>query len=204
MLWFLNLPPENLPVFDAVITDPPYGMDWDTNTGRFSGGKFRNHRMRYGLRIYGDREPFDPAPFLPLGRVVLWGYNHFAQRVPPGTTLIWIKKPANLYGSFLSDAELAWMSGGRGVYVKEYRWAGISRAGERGEFFHPTQKPVEIMKWCIDRVGPRAGLILDPFMGSGTTLRAAKDLGRRAIGIEIEERYAEIAAKRMLQEVLPL
>jgi DNA modification methylase len=69
--------------------------------------------------------------------------------------------------------------------------------------YHPTQKPVELMAWCIGFF-PDAQTILDPFMGSGTTLRAAKDLGRRAIGIEIEERYCAIAVERLRQEVLPL
>jgi site-specific DNA-methyltransferase (adenine-specific) len=69
---------------------------------------------------------------------------------------------------------------------------------------HPTQKPLEVMTWCINQAPDGCVSILDPFMGSGTTLRAAKDLGRKAIGIEIEERYCEIAAKRMQQEVLAL
>ena len=68
---------------------------------------------------------------------------------------------------------------------------------------HPTQKPLELMHWCLN-FAPNASTILDPFMGSGTTLRAAKDLGRKAIGIEIEERYCEIAAKRLAQGVLNL
>lgn len=68
---------------------------------------------------------------------------------------------------------------------------------------HPTPKPLALMREIVQRFGD-ARLILDPFMGSGTTLRAAKDLGRKAIGIEIEERYCEIAAKRLAQVVLPL
>jgi len=68
---------------------------------------------------------------------------------------------------------------------------------------HPTQKPISLMKWCLGFF-PDAQTILDPFMGSGTTLRAAKDLNRKAIGVELEERYCEIAAKRMSQMVLEL
>ena len=66
---------------------------------------------------------------------------------------------------------------------------------------HPAAKPVELMRYLLWKVGGET--ILDPFMGSGTTLRAAKDLGRKAIGIEIEERYCEVAAKRLAQAVLP-
>jgi DNA modification methylase len=69
------------------------------------------------------------------------------------------------------------------------------------EKFHPTQKPVELMRWCLTFT---EGVVVDPFMGSGTTLRAAKDLGRKAIGIELEERYCEIAAQRCAQDVLDL
>jgi len=88
-------------------------------------------------------------------------------------------------------------------------WEGIRHRGE-GYFFredthgHPGYTPYPIMARAIDLLCPEGGVVLDPFMGSGTTLRAAKDLGRKAIGIEIEERYCEIAAKRMAQSVLPL
>jgi hypothetical protein len=132
----------------------------------------------------------------------LWGVNHFAERVPRGTWLVWLKKPAARYGTFLSDAEVAWMKGGHGIYAREFQWEGLNRAEERGDHWHPTQKPVAIMRWCIE-VGADSTLpIVDPFCGSGPTLQAAKSLQRSAIGIEIEERYCEIAAKRCRQEVL--
>jgi DNA modification methylase len=89
------------------------------------------------------------------------------------------------------------MKGGHGVYCHR----DLSMNAITNERAHPTQKPVGLMKWCVQQAG-EAELILDPFMGSGTTLRAAKDLGRKSIGIEIEEKYCEIAANRLRQEVL--
>jgi site-specific DNA-methyltransferase (adenine-specific) len=119
--------------------------------------------------------------------------------LPAGTCLVWLKRYDEAFGSFLSDAETAWMSKGRGVYCRR----DLSNNAIANERVHPTQKPVSLMRWCIEFF-PHARTILDPFMGSGTTLRAAKDLGRKAIGIEIEERYCEIAAKRLSQMALPL
>jgi DNA modification methylase len=183
---------------DLVLTDPPYGMRWDgrITAGGHTPGLISKH---YGVGILGDDKPFDPSPFLSFPRVILFGSNHYAQRLPIGTTLVWIKRFDDGFGSFLSDAELAWMSGGHGVYC----FRDTSLKGETNNQLHPTQKPLGLMKWCIEK-SKTDGTILDPFMGSGTTLRAAKDLGRKAIGIEIEEKYCEIAAKRLAQEVLPL
>jgi len=187
----------------AVLSDPPYGMRWNTDSSRFSGGH-RSSVMRRGRGrpdwgdVAHDDQPFDPTPWLAFREVVLWGSNHFAQRLPVGTTLVWIKRLEGGYGSFLSDAELAWMKGGHGVYCRR----DTSLMSQTGHRLHPTEKPLGLMKWCIEKT--KAATILDPFMGSGTTLRAAKDLGRKAIGIEIDERYCEIAARRLGQEVLAL
>ena len=191
---------------DLVLTDPPYGMRNNGDTTRFSGGVLpgiRHNRGEGQVRpmIIGDDKPFDPTPFLDFPRVILWGSNHFAQRLPVGTTLVWIKKPEKLYGTFLSDAEIAWMKGGHGVYLMHKDWGGFNRLASDGPSVHQNQKPLALMLWCIQKA-KGDGLILDPFTGSGTTLRAAKDLGRRAIGIEIEERYCKIAANRLRQEVL--
>jgi DNA modification methylase len=185
---------------DAVVTDPPYGMAWDT-ADLFRKGHNRKRRRpgrNYDKPVRGDRRPFDPSPWLDIGkRQILFGANHYAARLPVGTTLVWIKRLDAAFGSFLSDAEIAWMSGGHGVYC----FRDLSMNAETASRSHPTQKPLPLMRWCLQKT---EGLVLDPYMGSGSTLRAAKDLGRKAIGIEIEERYCEIAAKRLAQEVLPL
>jgi site-specific DNA-methyltransferase (adenine-specific) len=186
---------------EAVVSDPPYGMGWDTDTRRFAGGSDASRRRRgvgrQSPRVVADDMPFDPTPWLEYGDVILWGSNHFAATLPRGTTLVWLKRLDAGFGSFLSDAELAWQKGGHGVYCHR----DLSMAAEARSRVHPTQKPVGLMRWCVART---RGTVLDPFMGSGSTLVAAKDAGRRAIGIEIEERYCEIAARRCSQEVLGL
>lgn len=184
----------------AVVSDPPYGMDWDTDSTRFSGG--HNPAIRGGAarqRVAGDDTPFDPTPWMQAEYCILWGLNHFPDRLTSGSSLVWIKRNDAAFGSFLSDAEIAWMKGGCGVYCfRDLSMNAIARTR-----VHPTQKPIDLMTWCLLFV-PHRETILDPFAGSGSTLIAAKNLRRRAIGIEIEERYCEIAAERCSQDVLDL
>ena len=189
------------PEIDLVLSDPPYGMRWTASArrGPNSHGKKGAKTSNAGTRIVGDDKPFDPSPWLGFPHVILFGMNHFLQRLPVGTVLVWIKRLDGGFGTFLSDAELAWQKGGHGVYC--YRDTSM-RAIERNRV-HPSQKPIPLLEWCIER-SKSEGTILDPFMGSGSTLVAAKNLGRRAIGIEIEEKYCEIAVKRLSQMVLPL
>lgn len=184
---------------DVLVTDPPYGMDWNF-TGQGSGKSAQGGRQsRYaGLTIAGDGEPFDPTFLLGFDHICLWGFHHFPQHLDKGTVLVWVKKKADAYGTFLSDADLAWVKGGMGVYVSPV----LNPASFQSERVHPTQKPVGLMAWSITRAGG-AGSVVDPFMGSGTTLMAAKGLGRKAIGIEISEEYCAVAAERLAQDVLP-
>jgi len=154
--------------------------------------------------VIGDDKPFDPSPFLAFDDVLLWGANNYAQDLPRGVGQFyaWDKVLQNSLDVRIAEYEFAWHKLGTKPRGIRHLWSGAYRASEAGmRSVHPTQKPVVVMKWSIERVAN--GVILDPFMGSGTTLRAAKDLGRRAIGIEIEERYCEIAARRLAQEVLP-
>ncbi len=191
---------------DAVVTDPPYGSRNNCDYTRFTkmNGASRSHTYK---PIYGDDEPFDPTPLLAFKQVIIWGYHHMAQRLPVGSVLVWDKKPLD-HGGVLSDAELAWKKGGCGVYVFRHIWDGANRQTERGEHYHPTQKPIALMKWCIERVSKPGDTILDPYMGSGSTGVAAIELGRNFIGIEREPEYVEIARRRIeavaAQERLPV
>jgi DNA modification methylase len=186
-----------LPKVDAVVTDPPYGMKASVDSSRFSGGYRNGSRgpgIDYGDPIVGDDQPFD-ASFLSeiAPACIAWGWNHFADTLPRGTTLVWIKATDAAFGTFLSDAEIAWQKGGHGVYC--FRDLSNKALASLGERVHPTQKPVTLMQWCIERT--RGRTILDPFMGSGTTGVAAIKLGRKFIGIEIEPKYFDIACRRI-------
>jgi site-specific DNA-methyltransferase (adenine-specific)/modification methylase len=192
----------HLPPVDLVLTDPPYGQAYNP-----AGGGRGWSRKSFGSAdcVVGDSEPFDPRPLLDLdARLILWGANHYAERLPSSPTwLVWDKRDGRMSDSF-ADCELAWSNLGGPARLIRHLWCGAFKASERGAVrLHPTQKPLRVMSWTLGLAGEWL-VVLDPFMGSGTTLRAAKDLGRKAIGIEICEAYCEIAAKRMAQGVLPL
>lgn len=201
---------------DAVISDPPYGMNWDTDSTRFSGGQSAKigrcsargeGRSDYGP-VLNDDSPFDPSPWINFDRVVLFGSNHFSQKLPVGTTLVWLKRHPELYGTFLSDAEIAWMKGGHGVYCYYKQFPPPSRMAECGgntgnsEGIHPNQKPVGVMAWCMEMAKiPSGETVLDPYVGSGTTAIACIRTKRRFVGVEIDEAYCETAAKRIEREL---
>lgn len=181
---------------DLVLTDPPYGINYDRNQ--------KHKGFRTNHTVFGDDAPFDPSCLLKYQNLILWGANCYASRLPDSKVwLAWHKTFTDNADGQTADMELAWTNCLGRSRLFRYLWAGCYRQGEISEFYHPTQKPLALMSWCISLAGDRK-IILDPFMGSGTTLRAAKDLGRKAIGIEIEEKYCEVAARRMAQEVLPL
>lgn len=190
---------------DLVLTDPPYGIALNTDNSRFSGGTAGNMAKRGngvgtagGAPIANDSEPFDPSFLLGVGAAqIIWGWHNFPDKLPRGACLVWLKRYDEAFGSFLSDAETAWMSKGHGVYCRR----DLSNNAIATRRVHPTQKPESLMNWCLGFF-PDANTVADPFMGSGTTLVAAKAAGRRAIGGELEERYCEIAAKRLAQGVL--
>lgn len=186
---------------DAVVTDPPYGNKHSGDSARFSGGQTRRGKGTTHGRIVGDGEAFDPAPFMIGQHQIFFGANYFPHHLRPGSFLIWAKRRPAAYGTFLSDGEVAWFSKGRGIYMLEHVFAGSAAAMEyTGDAYapsaHPFQKPLAVMEWCLGFI-PDANIILDPFMGSGTTGVAAIRTGRKFIGIEVEPKYFDVACRRL-------
>lgn len=186
----------HLPKVDLVLTDPPYGIGKDGQ--KPSNGKHGGRKEYEFLGWDGERPTQSTFDLLLVAgdQHIIWGGNYFADYLPAQMKwLVWDK------GQRInqSDGELAWTSLGGALRICTMNRVELQIDGAE----HPTQKPLRLIKWCINQTSD-AKTILDPFMGSGTTLRAAKDLGRKCIGIELEERYCEIAAKRLSQEVLDL
>lgn len=184
---------------DVLVTDPPYGIGYRTPPSP--------RRPKSNWSLIGDAEPFDPSHLLTWQRAVIFGANHFAERLPssPGW-IVWDKR-YGMPSNDQSDAELAWTNILSSVRIIRCIWnGGGSLLAENGpaRAIHPTQKPIKLLRAVIALVSTPGEVIVDPYAGTGTTLAAAKSLGRCAVGVEIEERYCEIAATRLCQGVLDL
>ncbi len=186
---------------DVLVMDPPYGESHASNwNGPFKGQQIANDcdsdTRDSILDWWGGR----PAVVFGKWSVAKWG--------KPRGVLAWDKGPA----SGMGDLSFPWKASWEDVAIYGKGWQGHRDEGVlrgkcvvtwsgKGQRLHPNEKPTWLLRHIIEKAP--CGTILDPFMGSGTTIVAAKELGRTAIGIEIEERYCEIAAKRLAQGILP-
>lgn len=180
---------------DAVVSDPPYGISYHRGAGGRPGAHSKPLGSRNDAPIAGDDNPFDPSPWLGFREILLWGADHYASALPHGRWLAWNKLGDKEPWDDFSDVEFAWMNSRGASRIYSHLWKGLCQKGANVKRQHPTQKPVELMMWCLGLV--KGETILDPFMGSGTTGVACVKLGRRFIGIEIEPKYFDIACKRI-------
>lgn len=164
---------------DAVVTDPPYGIGASVQT--LGAGKKDFYRGSW------DKTTIDILPFMKFEFLCFWGGNYYTNILPPTNDwLIWHKKND---GRSFSECEMAWTNFNKQTRHFQHHWSGEQKK-------HPTQKPLSVMKWCLGFI-PKDKTILDPFMGSGTTGVAAIQMGRRFIGIEMEEKYFDISCIRI-------
>ena len=174
---------------DCVLADPPYGIRADINASKNKG--------KWGWTYYGEtewdidrppREIFDLCRKMSREQI-FWGGNYFTDHLP--VTMRWLVWDKGQRNFSMADCEFAWCSQWKAARIFQYSRSAALKDGK----VHPTQKPVELMKWCLEFLC--SGSVLDPFMGSGTTGVACAKLGRKFIGIEIDPDYFEIACRRI-------
>lgn len=191
---------QHVPLCDAIITDPPYGMAHPCDYKARGRGALAE--CKDWPDVHGDAEPFDPAWLLALARpTVLWGANYYADRLPPSPGwLVWDKeRPDDLDQS---TCELAWTNCVKGVRRFSHLWNGMMKASEKGESYHPTQKPVALMAWTL---GLRwlAGIrsVYDPYMGAGPMGVACVRAGIAYVGVELNPDHFATAQGRLEREL---
>ena len=178
--------------FDLLLTDPPYGLGRKLHDGgTWSTNPIYDAMLEWDVSIPTTDQILSLRSF--CEKAIIWGGNYY-QLPPSRCWLIWRKQNKM---PTLADFEMAWT----GFDANAREFTEISNPD--GKRQHPTQKPLSLFKWCISKA-EQAKTILDPFAGSCTTGRAAKDLNKKAVLIEREERYCEVGANRMQQEVLAL
>lgn len=190
-----------LPMFDLILTDPPYGLSE-------AAGKNKSRKSRTKLILpkdYGNKDwdnkkieqslinkIIDQSKYM-----IMFGGNYYSMP-PTSCILVWDKDNGK---NDFADCELAWTNIKKAVRIKRYRWNGMLQQDMKNKEYryHPTQKPVVVMEWCITQVPVEIKTICDPFMGSGTTGVAAMNHGKQFVGIEQDREYFDIACERIQQ-----
>ena len=177
----------------GLLTDPPYGLG-ETNERALSRAKLATP-IDYG-HFEWDEKPASAAQIssarIRAKHQIIFGGNYF-ELPPTKCWLVWDKQNG---ANDFADCELAWTNLQKAVRRIYWRWNGMIRRGDEVRY-HPTQKPVGVMKWCVEHLPETCSIVLDPFMGSGTTGVACAQMGKKFIGIEMEQKYFDIACKRI-------
>ena len=184
---------------DLVLTDPPYGINENNEKNLSRGGLAKP--KDYGSYDW-DSNKIHPVYIYLLKYIsknqIVFGGNYYGSML--GDTncyIVWNKENAS---NHFADCELAWTSFKTAVRKIDWLWMGMIKLGNEKRY-HPTQKPTGLFVQIIEKYSGRDDIILDPFMGSGTTALACEKTNRRWIGIEKEEKYCEIIQRRLEAEI---
>lgn len=183
------------------LHDPPYGTRINFGSGIQGGGnKIKSCLARQNkyLPVANDDVDFDPTHLLSLTRlVVIWGFNYFADKLPPTSNIFVWDKRVDLPQQSFADCELAWINEPRAARVLRHRWHGMIRDSEHGvKRYHPTQKPIAVQRHLIEEYSSTGDTVLDCYGGSGSTLMAAEACGRLAICCELMPEYVAVHLER--------
>jgi site-specific DNA-methyltransferase (adenine-specific) len=191
-----------LPRHAAIVSDPPYAAGYDVT-------RPRRRPSRHCRNFVGWNQPFDPSPWLGFAEVVLCGADHYWDRLPQGGSWCYWDKLAGTTPSHFAPGEWIWLSRDGPPQHFTHLWRGGMRAGEENAChlqakYHPAQKPVALMLYLVQQT--TAPLVIDPYMGSGSTAVACLREGRPFIGIELDPEFFATACRRVREEVqqLPL
>lgn len=189
---------------DLIVTDPPYGLNI-ASKGHVGGGSIRGTAQKFEMSLWDIKRP-DKKYFEEIFRIsknqIIFGGNYFIDFLEPKSCwIIWDKRDGLPERTF-ADCEIAWTSFEEPARIFRNKWDGFITEGKEQKLGHPTQKPIALMQAIIERFSKETDLICDPFMGSWTTARACKDLGRNFIGFELEEKYCKVGEERLRQQNL--
>jgi len=197
----MKMIPDN--AIDLCLTDPPYGIGADKGVG---GGSKRGAVKKF----VGNWDSFTPTQefFDEMMRIsknqIIFGGNYFIEYLySTPCYLVWDKREGLPPRTF-ADCEMAWSSYKSPARIFRFKWDGMIQENmkQKEQRVHPTQKPTELMRWCLENHAKDCKTIIDPFAGSFTTARACKDMGYDWICIDKEEQYCTVGEKRLEQEVL--
>jgi DNA modification methylase len=186
---------------ELLLTDPPYGIDYGNQLVK--GDEFTEKTNKHGWRNFGNPEWDKSKPNSGVLQYlcqitenqIIWGGNYFTDDLPP--TMGWLIWDKGQRGFSLADGEMAWTSFNNALRIKEYARAKANREEKN----HPTQKPVEIMSWCFEYADRHSKnevkLVLDAYLGSGTTMVTSHQLNRICYGMEFDPKYCQVIVDRM-------
>jgi DNA modification methylase len=190
---------------DMIFTDPPYGIDLDTDWSKMTGPNTKIVRnINTFNKVIGDDKPFDPTFIFELfgycDEIFMWGADYYYDKLPKGTFLVWDKRVTEeldrMYGSHF---EILWSKNKHRKEIIRYIWAGFlghNKTLDSDRKVHPTQKPVGLMIEILNKYSKDNWIVVDPFLGSGTTLIACERLGRKCRAVEISPAYCAVSIQR--------
>ena len=188
---------------DMVFTDPPYGINEEGDRSKRGGlakgnnlPSFKDDTIQYAIDAFNQTINKDI-------KIQVWfGANYYCHSLPQSPNwLVWDKRVEENQRDYNSDCELAWIkSDKKSVRIFRHLWKGMLKDSERGEKrVHATQKPIALVDYCIKEYNYEANLLLDYFLGSGTTLMACEKLNKKCYGMELDEKYCDVIIERWEQ-----